>query len=257
MTHLEKLRSDPRTVDELINTILAVTDEDILWNAIAVLHVRGSAGVLDRARELCRSMCQRERSLGATILAQLGCPERTFPKECVDAILGLIEVETEPEVLHDAFVALGHQSDPRAIAAAGRFDSHPDPEVRYALVFSLLGYSEAVAVELLIGLSQDEDSDVRDWAAFGLGTQIDLDTPEIREALAARLDDSDEYTRGEALIGLARRKDARAVPFIEFAWSSEEIGDKAREAAELLGISVNTFTSLECLDPPHSPHISN
>lgn len=66
MTHLENLRSDPRTVDELINTILAVTDEDILWDAISVLHVRGSTGVLDRARELCRSICQRVQSLGVS-----------------------------------------------------------------------------------------------------------------------------------------------------------------------------------------------
>jgi HEAT repeat protein len=54
-------------------------------------------------------------------------------------------------------------------------------------------------------LTQDTAPEVRDWATFALGTQIDLDTSEIRDALAARLNDPDEVTRAEAATGLSRR----------------------------------------------------
>jgi HEAT repeat protein len=252
MPHLDKYRHDPRSVNEMINAILTEADEETVWDAITAVRVRGSVEVLDRARELCRSSCLRERSFGAIILGQLGSPNRTFPNECVETILRLIDVEPEPTVLHDAFIALGHLADPRVIPAAEQFQSHPDPEVRDGVVFSLLGHVEAPAIAILVRLSRDEDPHVRDWATFGLGTQLELDTPKIREALAARLDDPDENTRGEAFVGLAYRRDPRAIPYVELAWNSEEIGDKAREAAERLGIAVNTSPALVELDPRHS-----
>jgi HEAT repeat protein len=66
----------------------------------------------------------------------------------------------------------------------------------------------------VIALSCDEDSNVRDWATFGLGSIIDIDSTAIREALLARLKDDDDETRIEAIEGLALRGDARVVPVI-------------------------------------------
>jgi hypothetical protein len=42
----------------------------------------------------------------------------------------------------------------------------------------------------------------------------DEDTDAIRDALAARVDDPDGDTSGEALLGLARRHDPRALPVL-------------------------------------------
>jgi len=55
------------------------------------------------------------------------------------------------------------------------------------------------------------DEDVRDWATVGLGTMVDRDTEQVREALVARLEDPHQETRAEALKGLAARADTRAV----------------------------------------------
>ena len=67
-----------------------------------------------------------------------------------------------------------------------------------------MGHDDDRAVAALIALSADWDGDVRDWATFSLAVQIDRDTPEVREALAARLSDDHGDTRSEAIRGLAR-----------------------------------------------------
>lgn len=91
-----------------------------------------------------------------------------------------------------------------------------------------------MAVAWLIGLSADPDDDVRDWATFALGSQIDLDTPKLRDALAARLDDPDDDVRAEAMVGLARRKDRRVVPALLRELENDCIGSLVLEAAELI-----------------------
>lgn len=75
--------------------------------------------------------------------------------------------------------------------------------MRYAVVFGLFGIDDDLAVQTLIELSADVDPQVRDWATFGLGVQIDRDDPAVRHALMARLEDPDIDTRGEAIRGLA------------------------------------------------------
>jgi hypothetical protein len=73
----------------------------------------------------------------------------------------------------------------------------------------------AVVIAALITLSADLDSDVRDWACYALGSKLsEVDVPELRDALAARLEDPDPHARCEALLGLARRRDERALPAV-------------------------------------------
>jgi HEAT repeat protein len=126
-------------------------------------------------------------------------------------LLTLLEAEATPEVLASIGVALGHRADARAIGPLLPFQQHPDPDVRHAVVFGLLGQTDPRAVACLIALSADPEAHVRDWATFGLAVQIDTDTSALREALHARLHDPDGNTVGEAMVGLARRKDARVI----------------------------------------------
>jgi HEAT repeat protein len=79
------------------------------------------------------------------------------------------------------------------------------------VAFSLDGRHRDIARRTLIQLSADPDAEVRDWATFALGAWLD-DDASVDDALAARLDDPDEETRGEAIHGLARRNDPRVIP---------------------------------------------
>jgi hypothetical protein len=75
-------------------------------------------------------------------------------------------------------------------------------------------------ITAVIARTLDADPDVRNWACFTLGTQwAQADSLELRDALVARLDDIHRDTRSEALLGLASRRDARALPYVTAALS--------------------------------------
>ncbi|GAA0244633.1 HEAT repeat domain-containing protein [Cryptosporangium japonicum] len=95
-----------------------------------------------------------------------------------------------------------------------------------------------LAVDALISLTSDPHGDVRNWACFGLGTQMDeVDGTTVREALAARLTDRHGEARREALIGLARRRDPRALPAVRAALCRSDVWLLEVEAAGALGES--------------------
>jgi HEAT repeat protein len=233
-TYHDPRQDDPRSIDELVSAALSECDEDIAWDAVAALHWRGSAEVLQRARQLCHSPCPQERELGANVLSQLGVPNRTFPLECSELLGEMLHREQSARVLRAVLSATSWHDVPNVVEQAVKFTDHPDASVRHAVVMALTGHEEDLAVQTLIRLTEDSDSHVRDWATFAIGTQSALDTPAIRCALAARLDDLDDDTRGEALVGLARRNDHRVVPALKKELALDYVGYSPVEAAELI-----------------------
>lgn len=228
-------RVDTRTNEELLHVALTQADEEVSGRAIMELHLRGGRDVFEHARKLCASPEARERRVGAAILGQLGAPNYTFPEETLAVLLGMLEREQEPEVLNSIAVALGHRRDPRAIKPLVRLKKHPDERVRHGVVFGLLCQENELAIQTLMELSTDPDTDVRDWATFGLGSQIEADTPAIREALVARLTDEDEHVRGEAMVGLARRHDRWMVEPLLTDLEAGWFGSLSTEAAAEIG----------------------
>jgi len=91
-----------------------------------------------------------------------------------------------------------------------------------------------VVVDALAKLTRDEDRDVRDWATFVLGRQLESDSETLRAALRERVQDSDPEVRGEALLGLPRRRDVSIAPAVQRELEGEFHGDWAVEAAGLL-----------------------
>ncbi len=99
----------------------------------------------------------------------------------------------------------------------------------------MIGYENQQAHGVLIELMRDTDDQVRDWATVALGTQCETDSPAIRDALADRLTDTDDDTRCEALVGLARRGDRRVLPDLQKELACESVSTLAIEAAALIG----------------------
>ena len=103
---------------------------------------------------------------------------------------------------------------------------------RHGTVFGLLGHEDNAAIAALITLTGDPDEDVRDWAVFGLGSQIETDNESIREALWRAVDDTSSDVRGEALVGLAKRHAPGVIDAIIREWRAhEEIRGLSLEAA--------------------------
>lgn len=189
---------------------------------------------MTEAIRLCHSSDARQRRVGVDVLAQLGLPEQTYHEPVMQVLLALLEAEDTPDMLASLGIALGHRSDARAIGPLLPLQLHPDADVRYGVVFGLLGHTDRRAVACLIALSADPEVRVRDWATFGLAVQIDTDTPALRAALLARLQDPNSDAAGEVMVGLARRKDAQVVaPLLELLQTGH-VGSLPLEAAAAL-----------------------
>lgn len=225
---------DAKSTEELVNFALNELSDELAWQAVVALHFRGTEDVLRYAQRLSTSPSNRERRLGADILGQLGVPDRTFPVECTDILCRMLSVEEDVQVLASILIALSFQNCSDASSLVTRFSDHSDPAVRHAVVLALGSAECPDSIGSLIHLSRDVDDNVRDWATFTLGTLFETDTPQIREALFERIADRHDDTRGEALLGLARRKDLRVDDALKTELESDSVWALIVEAAEAL-----------------------
>ena len=123
--------------------------------------------------------------------------------------------------------------DARVLDPLLRFAQDPDAGVRWQVARGIPSVVDPLppdAVRVLSALLRDEDSDVRDWSAFALGSR-ENDTPELRDALARLLFDVDPDTAGEAASALARRNDPRVLPVLKQMLTQPGAGHLAFEAA--------------------------
>lgn len=204
------------------------------WDVVYELHRRAQSDVCERALHWCRADSAALRGLGATVLAQLGRDEGfPFRATSVPLLTGLLK-DPAPSVVASAVHALGHLAacDLEQVA---QLVHHPSEDVRWALAASLGASVPSARLDVLIELSRDREVRVRDWATFSLGSLSEVDSPELRAALVARLDDEDDETRGEALVGLAVRKDERVLPHLERELRRSSVGRLALDAAGELG----------------------
>ena len=200
--HHARYAAESRSSEELAACFLREgweTDAGI--HAMVTIHYRGGQTEFDLGRRHTQSADAAERAMGAEIIGDLGWEKKHFQDESVSLLLDLLH-DPEAKVLRCAAIALGHRHEPRSIPALLTLLEHPDAGVRFGVCAGLSGHDDLAAIAGLIRLSRDPDDGTRDWATFGLGKQTSLDTPELRDALVARLTDADPEIRGEALMGL-------------------------------------------------------
>ncbi len=235
---------DPRTTAELFAASLEGDyDDGAPWRAVAALRLRGTKEVFDFATEYCGSKDAKVRDRGLDVLAQLGAgkeeSQRPYLHQCVSIAIEALK-DTEPIVVHSAAWALSHLRTESAVAALLRLKRHAQPEIRWAVATGIGGtvHKSPEGIAALIELTADVDEDVRDWAAFGLGSQSDEDSLEIRETLRNRLTDSFEPVRSEAVWGLAHRKDPYGLRMLLKRLDADtwQTGDELA-ALEILGLS--------------------
>ena len=230
-------------------------DDEAYWAAVEGLRKEGPSEAWRLVAPLALDPRPEVRALVPDVMRYFS--PHPLRDEVVARLATMLETERGPIVLRSialAFVDLRH---PRAAELLPPLLESADPRVRRAAVHGLLSVPNATPTDCFVRASRDEDDDVRNWATFGLrvlmGEVDDLDardTPEIRDALVARLDDevaeampapeADPALAGAALADCLRPL-LSTLPetYRSVVHASELEGRSLREIADVQGISVD------------------
>jgi HEAT repeat protein len=197
----------------------------------------------DQALELGAAQLQREDPdhvvVGCLLLggvAEIADEERQAV--IAGRMVHLLDKEADSRVVWATARALGMTGSGVGAAALVRLATYHDHLVRLEVAMGLPRCLSddpvALGVQALISLTGDPHGEVRDWATFGLGAQLDVDGTAVRDALAGRVDDPSGDTADEAMLGLARRHDPRAYDLVRRRLSGDRAGALAVKAAAYL-----------------------
>ena len=177
---------------------------------ISSLHKRSDADAFLAAAGAAKAADLELRLVAVEVLGQLGYPSgRPYREETLPILLDELDQAVDPRLLEAALNALAHLGDGRALTPVLRHAAHRDDRVRRAVAFTLPSITDQSnpapeVAEALMVLSADTDGGVRDWATFGLAELLETDSPEVRAALTARLDDLAAIA-DQARAGLVKR----------------------------------------------------
>jgi HEAT repeat protein len=158
--------------DLVVEATQGEEDEEAYWRCVARLQQGDTERVWSLLEPLVDHPEPRLRAIVPDVLRFLGGPERPLTDRIVDLFRRMLRREDAPAVLCAIGYALGELGHVASVELMVPFASHPDPAVRAGVVASLLRQRDPLAIETLILLSRDERDDVRDWATFGLGSQV-------------------------------------------------------------------------------------
>lgn len=199
------------TDDKLISRLINNKTNKSRWDNISVLRKRPSEELFLKCVKLTKSKEPKIRSIGIEILAQMGVTPRPFLKQTLKLYFDLLNIEIDSKVLMSLLYSIGHNNNKlnkTQIEKLCTFSDNDNYWVKEGLVSALGFVNDLNSINVLIKLSTDKLSHIRDWATFYIG-QSERNNKTIREALWARIKDKHQDTRFEAIVGLAKRKDSR------------------------------------------------
>jgi HEAT repeat protein len=202
------------------------------WPAIDELG--RSPHAIHAARVLSASAVVLERTVAAHVLSVAANGSNRDPTEAIEILSGMIPGARDPHLQWAITDALSHIWDVRALGPLLPFAESLSADVRRNVA---MGLGAAMCNDLLpegvsalVRLSRDQDDDVRDWATFSLGG-LEIGTPEVREALWARVTDPHPDTRDEALAGLAKLRDPKVADLVRVELESGTVSPLLVETA--------------------------
>lgn len=200
------------TSEKIFTRLLNNKTQKTFWENVGELRKRPNKEVYSKAFKLANSESEQEKIIGIYVLAQLGFDPRFQQAKTIELYFKLLENEKSPKVISAILSSISHNNEninDIQISKLVEYKTHKFVNVRFELALAISCLENEIAIKTLIKLSTDKDSDIRNWATFGIGTQLDNDTEEIRIALWNRVSDKDESTKLEAISGLAKRKDKK------------------------------------------------
>jgi hypothetical protein len=231
----------------LFEKALNAKTQNSYWNAIFELRNFIDDEMIEQCFCLINSKNIKDKIVGIDIISQLGIYRKKFLNDLLDKLFQNLKSEEE-ELLVSCLIAIGHNNKKitkQQLKTLSQFTDSKSKNIRYALVFAILTLTNEIAINILLKLSDDRSPKVRDWAVFGLGTQIEADNSEIRNMLYKHCFDKDDQTKQEAIIGLANRNDRRIYEIIRAELNSNNFGSLLFETIMQLKNSQEFLTDLK------------
>lgn len=200
---------DNPDINFLIKKAFKAKYKSYYWNHISKLRTYVNDEMISECFEMIDSDDAKFKQIGIDILCQSGNKRGNFVESLFDKIFEILRTTSDENLICTCLFAIGHNNQhlkTKHFKTLEKFQHSESKEIRYALTFSLLGVENYKAVKMMIKLAQDRSLRVKDWATFGLGTQIEYDDEEIRRVLYKNCFSKDHQIRHEAIKGLAKRE---------------------------------------------------
>lgn len=229
--------------------------------AIFCLQILSGDDVFNLSMNLCHSRDNYKKKIGVTILSQMTMSYEKLRKSfCF--LENMFQLNKSVLIRASIINALGHfckkdkHFEKEFINLCTKVIHDKSANVRCAIAAALSNINDNSTIPLLLCLLRDNNSAVKNWAAFSINFN-QYDTEDIREEFVGMLLDTNDDIRIEVISGLAERKDERVLETIIKELKKDVIFDEiiiaagnagSKELLPILNELLNEFRDESIID---------